>query len=78
MGHTHRKKTEDGPSSFLHCVGYVGDAGPKRPGQSKCDPMSHGGLRYVITCSCGAVKTENRNQNYWESSGWIEPEKGES
>jgi hypothetical protein len=71
--HEHRTK-EKRIVGYDNCVGFVGDSGARRQGHTKCNEISHGGICYIHTCSCGAVKHENRNQGCYESSGWFDAE----
>jgi len=40
----------------------------------KCNPASHGNVRYVQRCRCGAERVINSNQGHRENSGWYMPE----
>lgn len=39
-----------------------------------CNPSSHGNITIIDTCSCGATRRTNINQNHQERGAWVEPE----
>jgi len=61
--HKHRKKLEHGPFGFSGCV-VASDS----PGH--CNPKSHGGVRYIEECACGALQKVNCCNLHVERSGW--------
>lgn len=49
--------------AWTHCVA-----------PTSCKPEAHGGVVYLDTCGCGAVRYTTINQNFTERSAWISPE----
>lgn len=56
---------------FRHCVG----ADHLPPGADRCQPRSHGNLRFVERCiDCGKIRHTNINGTFSETGGWHPPE----
>lgn len=65
MSHKHREKT-------YQIVGYTAPI----PG-ARYNPMAHGGVCIISTCSCGAERRVNSNGRAEERGPWVETEKEE-
>jgi len=66
---THRHKASGvREECYWGCVGNT-----TYPAATPCEPGAHGNVIRISRCRCGALRRENINGRFRESSGWFPP-----